>query len=96
MSENATSIFELDAPKRSLSFLNILNKPERIKEKKRRVALNRYMVRNLNVLSRSCHRIPRSRRCRSIRNVLKVEVKTNNENKIYVIKIELNMIEYNY
>jgi hypothetical protein len=56
------SIFELDAPKRSLSFLNILNKPEKIK--KRRVAQNRYMARNPNALSRSCHRIPRSKQCK--------------------------------
>jgi len=64
MFENDMNIFEPGAPKRSLSFSNTLNKPEKIKEKKRRVALSPCMVRNLSVLLRSCHRIPRNRRCK--------------------------------
>jgi len=78
MSENVMSIFEQGARKRSLLFLNILNKPEKIKGKKRRDVLNRYMVRSPNVLSKLCHRIPMSRRCRSIRNVLRVGEISNN------------------
>jgi hypothetical protein len=70
MSENAMSIFELDARKRNLSFSNI-QKQRRIKKK--RVALNHFMEKNLNVLSRLCHKIPRSRRCKSIRSVLKAD-----------------------
>jgi hypothetical protein len=81
MSENVMNIFELDALKRSLSFSSIL-KQRRIKGKMKRVAQNRYMARNLNALSRSCHRIPRSRRCKLIKNVLKAEGKTNNENHL--------------
>jgi hypothetical protein len=72
MFESDMSIFELDAPKRSLFFSNILRfKQKRIREKKRRDVLSRFMVRSPNVLSKLCHRIPRSRRCRSTISVLR-------------------------
>jgi hypothetical protein len=74
MFESDMSIFEPDAPKRNLLFSNI---QKQRKIKKRRVALNPCMVRNLNVLSKLCHRILKSRRCRSIRSALKVGEKIN-------------------
>jgi hypothetical protein len=75
MSENVMSILDPDVPKRSQLFLNILNKPEKIREKKRRVVLNPFTERNLNVLLKLCHRMLKSKRCKLIRNVLRPEEK---------------------
>ena len=64
------NISELDAPKRSRSFSNI---PRLKRIKKRKVALNRFMERNPNALLRSYHKIPKNKRCKLIKNALRVE-----------------------